>query len=119
MIYATAILGVLLAISAAGNAWQFQHGEGLLEAKAAATQLNKDTTAAAAACTAGVDRIEKAGTTRQERLEAALRSIAPRVAKLNAEAIVASRAKPDDPRDLCGSLERYLRAQIKAGRPAP
>lgn len=109
------ILGILLAVSVALNGWQYR--EALQDATkyGATEQLATDTKAAASACSAGVDRMEKAGTGRQARLEAALKGIAPTVAKLNADAIVASRAKPDDPKDLCGSLERYLRAQVKAG----
>ena len=111
-----AVLGILLALSAAGNAYQY-HQAGKLQVRIGTTkQLADDTKAAATACSAGVDRLETASTARQTALEKALKGIAPKVAALNAEALVASRAKPDDPKDLCGSLERYLKGQVKAER---
>ena len=116
MVYALAILGVLLALSTAGNAWQFHRHEATLEAKAATEQLARDTTAAAQACTKGVTDLEKAGRARQGALLDALVKAQPKVAALEAAASVAARAKPDTPSDLCGSLERYWRAQIKAER---
>ena len=111
-----AILGLLLAISVAGNAWQFHHGEVILEAKAATTQLAADTKAAADACSAGVDDLAKAGRTRGKALIEAMKQVAPTVQALQEAAIVAQRAKPDDPKDLCGSLERYLRTEVAAER---
>lgn len=114
--YGIVILGILLALSVAGNAWQFHHGEKILEAKAATEQLAKDTTAAAQACTKGVEDLEKAGRVRGAALLAAMKAAQPQVASLEAAATVAARAKPDNAQDLCGSLERYLSAQIKAER---
>lgn len=114
--YGIVILGILLALSVAGNAWQFHHGEVILEAKAATAQLAKDTTAAAQACTQGVEDLAKAGRVRGKALLDALEKAKPQVASLEAAATVAARAKPDDAQDLCGSIERYLTAQIKAER---
>lgn len=114
MTYAIAILGVLLALSTAGNAWQFHRHEATIEAKAATEQLARDTTAAAQACTKGVTDLEKAGRARQGALLDALVRAQPKVAALEAAASVAARAKPDDPQNLCASLERYWKAQIKA-----
>lgn len=113
MTYAVAIL---LALSTAGNAWQFHRHEATLEAKAATEQLAKDTTEAAKACTRGVDDLARAGRIRGQALLQAMRGAAPKVAALEAAASVAARAKPDAPSDLCGSLERYWKAQIKAER---
>lgn len=110
------ILGILLALSAAGNAWQFHHGEVILEAKAATAQLATDTKAAAEACSTGVTDLQKAGAARQKELVTALKGAQPKVAALEAAATVAARAKPDNAQDLCGSLERYLKAQVKADR---
>ena len=119
MSYAVAILGLLLALSTAGNAWQFKRGEAMLEAKATAEQLNRDTKAAASACTAGVDRLDRAGAARQKRLEDAMANVAPRVATLQEASLVAMAARPDNAKDLCGSLQRYLGREIKAERGKP
>lgn len=110
------ILGILLAISVAGNAWQYHEHTKDAVKFGATKQLADDTTAAAVACSTGVDNLAKAGRTRQTELMAALKGVAPQVAKLQADALEAGRAKPDDPKDLCGSLERYLKGRIKADR---
>ena len=116
MTYLVVILGVLLALSSAGNAWQYRQA-GELQGKIGATeQLATDTKAAAQACSTGVDNLQKAAGTRQRDLLAALKGVQPQVAALEAAATVAARQKPDNPADLCGSLERYLKAQIKAER---
>ena len=112
------VLGILLALSVAGNAYQY-HEAGKLQVKIGATdQLAKDTKAAAEACTTGVDNLAKAGAGRQKALLEALKGAAPKVAALEAAASVAARAKPDDPQNLCASLERYWKDQIKAERAA-
>lgn len=116
MTYAVAILGILLAISAAGNAWLFQRQDAAGKAEAKAEQLFRDTKAAAGACTASVDTLAKAGNTRQARLEAALKAVAPAVAKDQQAALKALAARPDDPRDLCASLARYWKREIEAER---
>lgn len=112
------ILGILLALSAAGNAWQYnQHTEDAVRF-GTTKQLSDDTKAAASACSAGVERIEKAGRTRGLALAKAMNDLAPKVQTLEAAATLAARAKPDDPKDLCGSLDRYLEERIKAERAA-
>ena len=116
MIYAIAILGVLLALSSAGNAYQYREN-GQLQAKAGAVeQMAKDSKEAAQACTTGVENLAKAGRTRGKALLDAMKAAEPKVASLEAAASVAARAKPDDPQNLCASLERYWKAQIKAER---
>ena len=111
-----AVLGILLALSAAGNAYQY-HQAGKLQVRIGTTkQLADDTKAAATACSAGVDRLETAGTNRQKALDAALRGIAPKVLALQEASLLAGRAQPDQPSDLCGSLTRYLQGQVKAER---
>lgn len=119
MTYAVAILAILLALSSAGNAYQY-HENGKLQGRVGASdQLAMDTKASADACTKGVDNLAKAGKTRQGELLAAMKEAQPKVAALEAAATVAARAKPDNPQDLCGSLHRYLRDQIKAERGKP
>lgn len=112
------ILGILLALSAAGNAWQFKHGEGLVAKGAAVEQLATDTKAAAQACTQGVEDLAKASRTRAQALAELMKQVAPKVAQMQEASLLALQQRPDNPQDLCGSLERYLRAQIKAERGA-
>lgn len=106
------ILGILLAISVAGNVWQY-HEHTVDSIRLGTTkQLADDTKAAAQACTQGVLDLDKAGKARQRRLEDALAAVAPKVAQEQQAAIAALQARPDDPKDLCGSLERWWKARI-------
>ena len=116
MIYGLAILGILLALSAAGNAWQFHHGEKLQAEIGAVRQLATDSKAAAEACSAGVDALGKAGSDRQKALDKALSGVAPKVLALQEASLLAGRAQPSDPGNLCLSLEKYLKAQIAKER---
>ncbi len=111
-----AVLTLMLAGSLAANAWLFHERDKALAAEARTEQLERDTRAAAAACTASVDGLAKAGERRQRQLAAQLAQIAPTVAAYQAEAISSLRARPDDPKDLCGSLLRYWQGQIARER---
>ena len=110
------VLGVLLALSASGNAYFWHERDGLLQREATVTQLQRDTKEAANTCTRSVEDLGKKGAERDRRLAQALERVAPQVAADQKAALAALTAKPDDPKDLCGSLERYLRAQIRADR---
>ncbi len=112
------VLGLLLALSVAGNAWLFNSRDTALEGKAKAETAMAGYKSAAATCSASVDKLAKDGKDRQAELLKALATAAGWIKRLQQEAIAASRAKPDNPADLCGSLERYLKAQIKAEREA-
>lgn len=112
----TMVLGILLGLSVAGNAWQYHQHTKDAVAFGTTKQLAEDTKAAAGACSTSVDNLAKAGRTRQDAILAALAGVAPKVAELQKEALVAAQAKPDDPKDLCGSLQRYLKAQVRAER---
>lgn len=111
------VLGVLLAASAAGNAWLFNSRDKALVAEATAQQLNADTAVAAKTCSDGVDNLATDSKARSIRLEKMLGAKAGSILTLQHQALAAQRARPDNPQDLCGSLERYLRSQIKAERP--
>jgi hypothetical protein len=108
------VLGVLLAASISGNAWLLHSRDGALQAEATAKQLNADTAQAAKACSDSVDHLAEDGKARSARLEKMIGAQSGRIQTLQRQALDAQRAKPDDPKDLCGSLERYLRAQIRA-----
>lgn len=112
----TLILGILLAISVALNGWQYHQALEAATKYGTTKQLADDTKAAAGACTKGVEDLAKAGRGRQNDLLAALKAVAPQVAAEQTAALQALQAKPDDAKDLCGSLERYLKGQIKAER---
>ena len=114
--YAIGILALLLALSAAGNVFLWKHGEALKQEMGAVQQLATDAKAAGEACSKGVEDMAKAAGTRQKRLETALAAVAPEVRRAQSDALAALSAKPDNAADLCGSLERYLRSQIKAER---
>lgn len=116
MNYLVVILGVLLALSSAGNVYQYhQHTTDSVKF-GTTSQLAADTKAAAGACSKSVDDLAKAGKTRQAELLKALAGVAPKVSALEAAATVAARVKPDDINDLCGSLGRYWKREIAKER---
>ena len=114
LMIAVAVLGVLLAVSSTLNAWQYKEREKTLTVAATASQLAEDTKATAQACSDGVDRLARAGDANRRAIITAVDATKGQIAGLQQQALAASRAKPDNPQDLCGSLERYLKAQIKA-----
>lgn len=111
--YLSAMLGVLLLASIAGNAWQYHEHDQYVRLEAQARQYATDTKGAAEACTASVEQLRKDGLARQAKLVDLLKGIAPEVAENQMAALSAMNEKPDNPQDLCGSLERYLRTEIK------
>lgn len=115
---ALVVLGVLLALSSAGNAYFWHERDGLLQREATVQQLERDTRAAANRCTASVDDLAKKGAERDKRIQAAIASVAPRVQAEQRAAMEILASRPDDPKDLCGSLARLLRAEIKRERGA-
>lgn len=111
-----AILGILLALSVAGNAWQY-HEHTVDSVKFGTTkQLADDTKAAAQACSDGVDALQKQGAGTRTAIIAALQGESARIKGLQQDALTALAARPDNPADLCGSLDRYLKAQIAKER---
>lgn len=106
------ILGLLLALSFAGNLWLFHDRDKSIMAVATAKQLNTDTKTAAATCTASIDGLAKDSKIRHKALADAIGLTGVRVAELQGQANQALQAKPDDPKNLCASLERYLKARI-------
>ena len=118
MLTGLVVLGILLAVSAAGNAYQYSRALEDATRYGTTKQLAEDAKAGATACTASVDKLADAGKARQARLERALLAVAPAVRADQEAALRALTAKPDDASDPCGSLERYWKAQIKAEREA-
>jgi hypothetical protein len=111
-----AILALLLALSCAGNAWQY-HEHTVDSVKFGTTQqLADDTKAAAQACSDGVDKLQGQSAATRTAIIAAVQGEGARIKGLQHDALEAIKARPDDPKDLCGSIERYLKAQIAKER---
>lgn len=106
------LLGIPLLLSIAGNAYFWHERDSLIQREATVTQLQADTKAAASACTASVDSLSEKSENRGKRLESVMLAIAPRVAAEQRAALQALQARPDDPKDLCGSLSRFLTKSI-------
>lgn len=111
--YLSCALGVLLLASIAGNAWQYHEHDQFVRLEAQARQYATDTKGAAEACSNSVEDLRKDGLARQAKLVELLNGIAPEVAANQVEALKALNVKPDNPQDLCGSLQRYLQTEIK------
>jgi hypothetical protein len=110
----TIILAILLALSVAGNGWQYhEHGKDLVQI-GTTKQLADDTKLAAQTCSTSVDKLATKGETQHAAVLASLQAQAGKVADLKGATIAALNAKPADPADLCKSLAIYLHDQIKA-----
>lgn len=112
----SAVLGVVLAISLAGNA-----GLGFLLQSAwkDAARFESEKNIAiggAKACTDSIDNLASEGKKRQQAILRAIAASAGKVDQLRAESQTALAAKPDDPNDLCGSAMRYLQREIQRER---
>ncbi len=113
---ALVVLGVLLALSTAGNAYFWHERDGLLQREATVQQLERDTRAAANTCTRSVEDLGKKGAERDRRIQAAIAAVAPKVQAEQRAAMEILATRPDDPKDLCGSLERLLRTEFQRER---
>lgn len=112
----TGILGILLLLSLAGNAWQYnKHTEDSVKF-GTVKQLSDDIGASAKACSDGVENLDKDAKRRQTEILTALDSAKGRITGLQHDALDALKAKPADPADLCKSLETYWKAQIAKER---
>ena len=112
----TLILGIVLAISLAGNAFLFHSRDNAIEEKASAQTAMAGYKGASEACSKSVDTLADKGKERHVAMLAALTAEADRIKGLQHDALETMRAKPSDPKDLCASLERYWREQIKRER---
>ena len=79
-------------------------------------QLADDTKAAAQACSDGVDKLATQSSATRTAIIAAVQGEGARIKGLQHDALDAIKARPDNPADLCGSIERYLKAQIAKER---
>ena len=112
----TIILGILLAISVAGNAWQYHEHDKLVAKAASFEQANGTLAAGVTACSDSVDNLDKEQRRRFGAMMTELQDSLPRIKSLQHDALAALQARPADPKDLCGSLLQELRARIKQER---
>ena len=112
------VLVLALLASMAGNAYFWHERDGLLKEGARLEQMKADITSAATQCTASVDALAKDGKDRDRRIAAAMGKIAPQVIADQRASLDALKARPDDPKDLCGSLDRYRKKATEADRAA-
>ena len=110
------LLGILLLISLAGNAFLFHSRDTALAEKSSLETSLAGWKGSAEACTASVDRLAKTGDARYAKILKKLEEDLPRIKGLQHEAIEAARARPTNPNDLCGSLLQELRTRIKQER---
>lgn len=110
------VLGILLAISVAGNAWLFNMHSNDMVKIGTTEQLAADTKAAAESCGKSVDKLATDTVRRTDNIARMLGAESGRILDLQHQALEAARARPDNPNDLCGSLHRFLQAEIKKGR---
>lgn len=115
-LYIAGVLILLLLLSLAGNAWFWHERDSLMQREATVTQLQADTKASAKACSDSVDSLAEQGRIRGAALAKALAAVAPKVAELQKEQFDVLKRKPDNPGDLCGSLQRFLQSEIKKER---
>lgn len=113
------MVAIALAVSMAANLGLTHLWLGARDDVARAEQSYKQVDAAAKACTVGVDVLKAESDARQAAVLAALEQVRGAANRLQLSASKALAAKPDDPKDLCGSLQRYLQAQIVKERANP
>lgn len=110
------IAGIALAVSVAANLGLGHLYLGKRDELAAEKEISRQVGAAAKSCSDGVETLRKEGVARQSAVLAALAAQKGAIDGLQSRANDALSAKPDDPADLCGSLDRYLRGEIEKER---
>lgn len=103
----------MLGLSLAANVWLFNSRDSALEDLASQKLVSTSYQAAAGTCSESVDKLAAFGKGQGKAILDKLDTEATRIKSLQQDAITAARAKPDDPKDLCGSIERYLKSQIR------
>lgn len=113
------ILVIVLALSAAGDAWVVHLWLGQRDKTATALESVKVVSAAASSCSAGVDALKAESDARQAAVVAALEENRVAIASLQIKANKALSAKPANVKDLCGSLLIFFKQRIDEGKAAP
>lgn len=110
---------IALAVSLAANLGLTHLWLGARDDVARSEQAYKQVDAVAQACTTGVTALKTEADSRQAAVLAALEQVRGATTRLQLSASKVLAAKPDDPNDLCGSLQRFLQAQIIKERTNP
>lgn len=110
------IVGIALAVSVAANAGLTHLYLGKRDELATQKAVTDQFSSAANSCSTSVEELKKASDARHVAVLAALAKNASAVRSLEGAANQALATKPDDPNDLCGSLDRYLRSELNKER---
>jgi hypothetical protein len=110
------IVGIALAVSVAVNAGLTHLYLGKRDELATQKSVTDQFSSAANSCSTSVEELKKASDARHAAVLAALAKNASAVRSLEGAANQALTTKPDDPNDLCGSLDRYLRGELDKER---
>lgn len=116
VVWVSGFLALSLAANAALVASNLELREKHAEAKGTWEQAAKQSTQAIASCNAGVARIESATARAQAAAASAAAENRAAIQAFQRKATAALSAKPDNPADLCGSLNRWLGQQIMQER---
>ncbi len=106
------ILGLLLAISFAGNLWLFHSRDKALASAAQHKTAYEGALGAANLCSASVAELSAKSEARHAETLRRLAAQSGQVRGLEQAAIEALQARPSDPGDLCGSLAAFLKTEI-------
>ncbi|OQY69760.1 MAG: hypothetical protein B6D47_08525 [Rhodocyclaceae bacterium UTPRO2] len=106
------ILGLLLAISFAGNLWLFHSRDKALASAAQHKTAYEGALGAANLCSASVAELSAKSEARHAETLRRLAAQSGQVRGLEQAAIEAMQARPSDPGDLCGSLAAFLKTEI-------
>lgn len=112
----TSIIGLLLALSVAGNLWLFHSRDKALASAAQHQTAYEGALGAANLCSASVNTLADESKTRHAETLKRLSAQTGRVKGLEQAAIEALQARPSDPGDLCGSLAAFLKTEIQRKR---
>lgn len=116
MLNITSILGLLLALSFAGNLWLFHSRDNALESAAQHKTAYDGALGAANLCSASVRTLSDESKVRHAETLRRLSAQSGQVRGLEQAAIEALQARPSDPGDLCGSLAAFLKTEIQRER---
>lgn len=106
------LLGLLLALSVAGNLWLFHSRDRALASAAQHKTAYEGALGAANLCSASVKDLAAKSEARHAETLRRLAAQAGQVRGLEQAAIEALQARPSDPGDLCASLAAFLKTEI-------
>lgn len=114
------LIGLLLALSVAGNLWLFHSRDKALASAAQHKTAYEGALGAANLCSASVRSLSDESKVRHAETMRRLAAQSGQVRSLEQASIEALQARPADPANLCASLEAFLKTEIqkqKGGKP--